>query len=84
MRRYPIAAAGNDLLVQELLHKQIARISVENLSCDIDVRFLGGYWAKTFAADPDGDESWYFRDRRAGPVITDSPKGLRLDVRDPG
>ncbi len=79
-----MAAAGNDLLVQELLHKQIERISVENLSCDIDVHLSSGYWVKTFAADPAGDESWCFRDRRAGLATTGSPKGLQLDVRDPG
>ena len=68
--------------MHDLLHKQIERISVENLSGDIDVRFSGGYWVKTFASDPNDDESWYIRDRRAGLIIRGSPKGLRLDVRD--
>jgi hypothetical protein len=75
------AHAALDLLVQEILGRQVERIAVEALTSDIDVRFSGGYWVRTFVSDPTGDESWYFRDCQSDMVVTGSPKGLRLADR---
>jgi hypothetical protein len=66
-----------NLLVKQLLGRQVEQVSVDALTNDIAVRFSGGYWVRTFVSDPT-DDSWYFRDRQSREVITGSAKGLRL------
>jgi len=70
-----------NLLVQKVLGKQIEGVSIETLTNDIDVRFSGGYWIRTFVSDPTDDESWYLRDCQSNFVITGSPRGLSLQER---
>jgi hypothetical protein len=74
-------AALNLSLQQKILGRQVERISVEALTTDIDIRFSGGCWVRTFVSDPTVDESWYFRDCQSDIVVTGSPKGVRLAER---
>jgi hypothetical protein len=73
--------AALNALVQEILGRQIERISVEALTNDIDVRLSEGYWIRTFVSDPIDDESWYVRDCQSNVVVSASPKGLRIRER---
>src|SRR5580658_902583 len=53
------AHAALNSLVEGLVGRQIELVAVEPLTNDIDVRFSGGYWVKTFVFDPEADENWY-------------------------
>ena len=75
------AHAALNLLVQELIGRQIEHVCVEALTNDIDVRFSGGYWVRTFVSDPEADENWYFRDCQSNVVVTGSSRALRLTDR---
>jgi hypothetical protein len=75
------AHAALDLLVQELLRKKIERVSVDALTGDIDVRFSGGFWVRTFVSDPTDDENWYIWDKQKNLVVTGSATGLQLEER---
>jgi hypothetical protein len=77
----PDAHAALNLLVKELLGRQIEEVRLEALTNDIDVPFSGGYWVRTFVSDPEADESWYFRDCQSNVVVTGSAQGLRLEER---
>jgi hypothetical protein len=77
------AHAALNLLVQGLLGREVERISVDALTNDIDIRFSGDYWIKTFVSDPTADMNWYFRDRRMKLVVTGSAAGLRLNNSPP-
>ncbi len=77
------AHSALNLVVQQLHRRQVERVSVEALTNDIEVRFSGGYWVKTFVSDPTADMNWYFRDRQTHEVITGSAAGLRLDQEAP-
>ena len=72
------AQGAMNQLVQELVGKRIERVAVEALTNDIDVRFSGGYWVRTFVSDPESDYNWYFRDRRIDLSVYGSAKGLRF------
>jgi|SRR5579872_1288803 len=74
------ARAALDLLVQRLVGRQIERVSLELLTNDIDVRFSGGYWVRTFVSDPAADENWYLRDCISDEVVSGAARGL--EVRD--
>jgi hypothetical protein len=67
-----------DLLVQQLLGRSVEHVAIDALSYDVEVRFTGGYWIKTFVSDTTADENWYFRDCRSNDVVSSSAKGLRL------
>jgi hypothetical protein len=69
--------------VQELLGREVERVSVDALTSDIDVRFSDGYWVRTFVSDPTADMNWYFRDRQKKLVVTGSAAGLRLSNSPP-
>jgi hypothetical protein len=75
------AHAALNLSVQEILGRDIEHIAVDRLTTDIDVRFSGGYWIRTFVSDPTDDESWYIRDCQSDLIVTGSPKGLGLEER---
>jgi hypothetical protein len=75
------ARVSLNILVKEILGKQIEHVSIEALTNDIDVRFSGGFWIKTFVSDPSDDESWYIRDCQSGLVVTGSPKGVSVGIR---
>jgi hypothetical protein len=75
------AHAALNSLVEELVGRQIERISVDPLTNDIDVRFAAGYWIRTFVSDPTAEENWYLRDCESNEVVTGSAGGLRLDSR---
>lgn len=75
------AHAALNLLVEEILGKQIESVCVEAITNDIDVRFSGGYWVRTLVSDPTDDETWYFRDCQSDLVVTGSPNGLRVEER---
>jgi len=72
------AQGAMNQLVQELVGKRIEGVAVEALTNDIDVRFSGGYWVRTFVSDPESDYNWYFRDRRIDLSVYGSAKGLRF------
>jgi hypothetical protein len=72
------AHAALNLLVQELLGRQVEQVSVDALTSDIDIRFSGGYWVRTFVSDPTANMNWYFRDRQRKLVVTASAAGFRL------
>jgi hypothetical protein len=76
------AHAALNVLVERLVGRQIERVSVEDLTNDIDVRFSGGYWVRTFVSDPLAEEDWYVRDCESSVVVTASAKGLRVDTRE--
>jgi hypothetical protein len=75
------AHAALNLLVQELLGREVEHVTVDALTAEIDVRFSGGYWVKTFVNDPTDDMNWYFWDKQKNLVVTGSPMGLRLEDR---
>jgi hypothetical protein len=75
------AHASLNMLVKDILGKQIEHVSIEALTNDIDVRFSGGFWIRTFVSDPTDDESWYLRDCQSGLVVTGSPKGVSVGIR---
>lgn len=75
------AHAALNLLVQELLGKKIERVTVDALTGDIDIRFSGGYWVRTFVSDPTDDENWYIWDKQKNLVVTGLPTGLQLEER---
>ena len=77
----PDARASLNLLVQEILGKQIECVSIEPLTNDIDVRLSGGFWIRTFVSDPTDDDSWYLRDCRSDLVVNGSPQGISLENR---
>ena len=75
------ARAALNLLVEEILDKQIESIRIEPISNDVDVQLSGGYRIRTFVSDPTDDQTWYFRDCQTNLVVSGSPKGLRLEER---
>ncbi|HEV2521495.1 MAG TPA: hypothetical protein VGT24_03865 [Candidatus Acidoferrales bacterium] len=75
------AHAALDLLVQELLGKQVERVCVDALTSDIDVQFSGGYWVRTFVSDPTDEMNWYFWDKQKNIVVSGSAGGLQLEDR---
>ena len=75
------AHAALNLSLQEILSRQLERITIEALTTDIDVRFSGGYWVRTFVSNPRDVEGWYIRDCQSDMVVTGSPGGLRLAER---
>jgi hypothetical protein len=77
----PGARGSLNSLAREIIGQQIEGVSIEALSNDIDVRFSGGFWIRTFVSDPTDNESWYLRDCQSGLVVTGSPKGLSLESR---
>jgi hypothetical protein len=76
------AHAALNVLVERLVTRQIEHVSVEDFTNDIDVRFSGGYWVRTFVSDPLADEDWYVRDCESNVVVTGSTKGLRVETRE--
>jgi hypothetical protein len=75
------AHAALNLVVKELVGKQIENVEVEPLTNEIDVRFSGGYWIKTFVSDPEDDENWYIRDCKSNQVITGSSRAIHVSER---
>jgi hypothetical protein len=75
------AHAALNSLVEKIVGQPIEGVSIEPLTNDIDVRFSGGYWIRTFVSDPTADENWYIRDCGSNEVVTGSAKGLRLTDR---
>jgi hypothetical protein len=63
-------------VVEELVGREIETMKVEPLTNDIEVRFSGGYWVKTFVSDPEANENWYIRDCRSNQVVRGSSLGL--------
>jgi hypothetical protein len=70
-----------NLVVEELIGRQIEDVKVEALTNDIDVRFSGGYWVRTFVSDPEAEENWYVRDCKSNQVVSGSPRALQLSDR---
>lgn len=77
------AHAAINRIVEELVGREIERISLDDISCEIGVRLAGGYWVRTFVSDPTADEDWYVRDCASNVVISGSAKGLRVSDRGP-
>lgn len=75
------AHATLNVVVQELVGRQIEDIKVEALTNDIYVRFSGGYWVRTFVSDPEAEENWYVRDCKSNQVVSGSSRALRRSVR---
>jgi hypothetical protein len=75
------AHAALNLVVEELVGRQIEDVKVEALTNDLDVRFSGGYWVRTFVSDPEADENWYVRDCKSNQVVSGSSSALRLSDR---
>jgi hypothetical protein len=75
------AHAALNSLVEELVGREIERVSVEPLTNDIDVRFSDRYWIRTFVSDPTAEENWYIRDCQSDELVRGSAKGLRLADR---
>jgi hypothetical protein len=65
-------------LVQQLLGREVERVSIDALTSDIDIRFSNGFWVRTFVSDPTAEMNWYFRDRQRKLTVTGSAAGLRL------
>jgi len=72
------AHAALNVLVKELEGREIERVSVDALTSDIDIRFSGDYWVRTFVSDPAAEMNWYIRDRENNVVVTGAASGLRL------
>lgn len=56
------AHAQLDVLAAQLNGHTIESADLDSITHDIQLRFSGGYWLRTFAADPADEESWYIRD----------------------
>jgi hypothetical protein len=54
---------------------QIESADLDTITHDIQLRFSGGYWLRTFVSDPADEEIWYIRDNSKGVVAGASPKG---------
>ncbi len=62
--------------------KLIQSVIVEPITNDLHVRVDSGYWIKTFASDPNDDESWHIRENSNADVLKGFPKGLAIESRD--
>jgi hypothetical protein len=52
----------------------IQSADLDSITHDIQLRFTGGYWLKTFVSDPADEESWYIRDNGKKLVAGASPQ----------
>ena len=62
-----------------LHNKKIVSMDIEPLTHDLHLLLEGGFWIKTFVADPTDDESWYIRDATSRMKLVGSPR--KLDIR---
>jgi hypothetical protein len=62
--------------------KLIESVIIEPIMHDLQVRVDDGYWIKTFASDPNDDESWYIKHNASGRFLKGFPKGLAVESRD--
>jgi hypothetical protein len=56
------AHAQLDEVAAQLNGREIESADLDSITHDIQLRFGGGYWLRTFASDPADEESWYIRD----------------------
>ncbi|MGO9516472.1 MAG: hypothetical protein ACLPND_05455 [Candidatus Korobacteraceae bacterium] len=49
-------------IAAQLNGRKIEGAELDPITHDIQLRFSGGYWLRTFVSDPADEESWYVRD----------------------
>src|SRR5215472_3257067 len=55
--------------------KTIQSVVIEPITHDLHVRIEDAYWVKTFASDPNDDESWHIRENCNAGILKGFPKG---------
>lgn len=64
-----------DKVAAQLDGRCIEAADLDAITHDIQLRFSGGYWLRTFVSDPADEEIWYIRDNGKGVIVGASPAG---------